>query len=49
MDQSRRFIATASDRPEDIVEKADTEIILIVTGSEIEAVVGVKTSELIAT
>jgi len=27
MDQSRRFIATASDRPEDIVEKADTEII----------------------
>ena len=27
MDQARRFIATASDRSEDIVEKADTEIV----------------------
>lgn len=27
MDRARRFIATASDRPEDIVEKADTEIV----------------------
>jgi len=27
MDQARRFIANASDRPEDIVEKTDTEIV----------------------
>jgi len=27
MDQARRFIASSSDRPEDIVEKTDTEIV----------------------
>ena len=27
MDQARRFIASTSDRPEDIVEKTDTEIV----------------------
>ncbi|GAB7010219.1 hypothetical protein [Halorubrum trueperi] len=27
MDQARAFIATASDRPEDIVEKTDTEVV----------------------
>lgn len=36
MDQSRRFIATASDRSEDIVERADTELIGLALESLIE-------------
>ncbi|MDG5821422.1 hypothetical protein [Natronococcus sp. A-GB7] len=36
MDQSRRFIATASDRSEDIVERADTELLGLALESLIE-------------
>ncbi|ERJ05902.1 hypothetical protein HLRTI_002054 [Halorhabdus tiamatea SARL4B] len=36
MDQARRFIATTSDRSEDVVEKADTEII----GTALETLIG---------
>jgi len=36
MDQARRFIATSSDRPEDLVEKTDTEIVGLALGYLLE-------------
>jgi len=36
MDQARRFIASSSDRPEDIVEKTDTEIVGLALESLLE-------------